>query len=578
MISSVLVKSIKRLPVVAGVLAALPLPLKQGVRRYTKAQGDALITGFAITLAFLAILHFDLGAWIFAQFEHRQDAKRDAAILGGLIMSGAFGIFALRRWIELSREIKVRIAAEARATALASEDVLTGLPNRRALTTELTRAVARSTRNGESVSLLFMDLDRFKPVNDVYGHMAGDSLLQEIARRLLGTVRAGEFAARLGGDEFAVVISHDRDDQQAPLLAATRLTEVITKAVNIGPAEVHVGVTTGIATFPADADTIETLLRHADIALYSAKQGERGRCRMFNAHMDAEVRERALIESDLRAAIASHNVVPHFQPLIDLRTGFVMGFEALARWPHAGSGFIPPTKFIPIAEECGLIGDLSTSLLQQACRLARNWAHEPILSVNISPTQLADRLLADKILALLAAADFPAQRLEVEITESALVSDLERARNILLTLKTAGVSICIDDFGAGYSSLMHLTSMPFNRVKIDRTFVQAGTEFGDADKVLSAIVALCRSLGLQTTGEGVETEQHCKRIIDAGCSIGQGWYFGAALSATDARRLSENPDLKLKPWQPVQSNDDSSGVVPIRQFLRSPREKASRAQ
>jgi diguanylate cyclase (GGDEF)-like protein len=552
--------------------------VKRNFKRYTRAQGEAFVTALSITVGFLAIIHFEMGAWVFAQFEHEPDAKRDAAILAGAIVSTAFGIFAARRWRELSREVTQRTAAEARATALAGEDVLTNLPNRRALAIELQRAIGRSKRTGECISLLLLDLDRFKPINDVHGHVAGDQVLQEIALRLRRSVRVSEYAARLGGDEFAVVVVHDANDPHTPLLAAGRIADSIARPFQVGSDVIDVGVTTGLATYPSDADSADALMQRADIALNNAKQGERGRIRSFNLSMDVEIRERATIEAELRSAIAANQVVPFFQPLIDLKTGHVRGFEALARWPHPTRGFIPPVKFIPIAEERRMIGDLTTSMLTQACNLARDWPGEPILSVNVSPVQLTDRGLAVKLLEVLRSTGFAPHRLEVEITESALVSDFEGAHAILGDLKTAGVTICLDDFGAGYSSLSHLSSMPFDRVKIDRAFIQLDKGPGQAAKVMGAIVGMCRNLGLEVTGEGAETAQQCQILIDAGCSVGQGWYFGAAVSACDARKLAHNPDLGLAPWKGASAAGEVNPVVALKQYLRSPRETGGRAR
>lgn len=516
--------------------AAVPLwrRLQANFARYSSAQREAVLTGVIITAVFLAIVHFELGAKAFVLIEHHSDYKRDGMILAGLTLSVGLAVFAMRRWQDLSREINFRIAAEARANALAREDSLTGLPNRRALASELARAVAASERSRKPVSLLLMDLDRFKAVNDVYGHMAGDRLLQEITLRLRQTVRSGEFVARLGGDEFALIVVHDADDRKAPLAVADRINAAVSKAVALGTAEVHVGVSTGIATFPFDADDVASLMRRADVALYRAKAGGRGSSKLFDTSMDAEIQERADIEADLRLAISTGQVVPHFQPLVDLKTCQVVGFEALARWEHPKRGFVPPASFVPIAEECGLIDQLGASILTQACQHAAQWAPEIMLSVNISPLQLADRGLADKILKILKVADFPTRRLEIEITENALVSDVDGARKILSQLKADGVSVSLDDFGAGYSSLRHLSSMPFDRVKIDRDFVPKGAETGEPLRVLRAIVGLCTNLGLATTGEGAETVEHAALLLAAGCSVGQGWYFGKPMPAPQA--------------------------------------------
>ena len=497
--------------------------------RFSSAQREAALTGACIAAAFLAILHYDLGGLIFAAVEHRPDYKRDTLILAGLTMSLGFAVFALRRWFELGCEIKVRIAAEARANTLAREDALTGLPNRRALSAELALAVARAGRCGEPVSLLLMDLDRFKPVNDVYGHMVGDMLLQEITRRLRATVRSGEFVARLGGDEFAVIVCHHPENRGAPVAAAKRISEALCAAFTLGSTDVHVGVSTGIATFPFDAEDVEALMRRADVALYRAKERGRGRCELFDATMDTEIRERAAIENDLRQAILAGDVVPYFQPLIELRGGRIVGFEALARWRHARHGFIPPSSFIPIAEESGLIGDLGLAMLRQGCRQARQWGGDVLLSVNISPIQLADRRLAEKILSVLTEEGLPPRRLEVEITENTLVSDVEGARVILNQLKREGVSICLDDFGAGYSSLTYLKRYPIDKLKIDRSFIHDIP--GDAEDVAitSAMISLAKSLGMRVLAEGVENAAQFDFLRAQKCDEIQGYYVSRPL-------------------------------------------------
>ena len=526
----------------------------------TPARREAILTVLAIMAAFALIIYFDLGTMVFASVEHRPDYKRDTLILAGLATSLGLLVFALRRWSEVAHEVTVRLAAEKRATALASEDALTGLPNRRALSAELTAAIGRAHRNDTALSLLLLDLDRFKPVNDLYGHVAGDRLLQEITRRLTSTVRDGEFVARLGGDEFAVAVAHSASDRGAPIAAAERIRAVLSLPASVGSAEVFVGVSAGVATFPCDADDVESLMRRADVALYRAKEKGRGRCELFDATMDAEIRERAAIEADLRQAIAADEVVPHYQPLIDLRSGRIVGFEALARWVHPVQGFIPPSSFIPIAEETGLVADLGLSMLRQGCRHARQWGSDMLLAINISPVQLTDLRLADKILAILAEAGLPPRRLEVEITENSLIGDLAVARDILSTLKLAGVSICLDDFGAGYSSLRHLTAMPFDRVKIDRAFVQGLHESGDSLRVVRAIVGLCTSLGLATTGEGAETSCHVSMLRAAGCSVVQGWYFGKAVDAMAAQLLASEGRVPLSKLHMTGADDAASAA------------------
>lgn len=507
------------------------------VKKFGRAGSDAVYIGLVAVVLFLALADSQACTEFFNYVERHPEEELDAAVLTGLLFSVCMIVFSLRRWADVRGEVKVRIAAEARANAMAHEDVLTRLPNRRALIDELVRALARAKREDRLVSVLLLDLDRFKPVNDVYGHIAGDELLKEVAVRMRNIVRTDEFVARLGGDEFAVVVVHDRANADAPLQVARRLSQAVESAVTIGSSDLYVGASIGIAAFPRDAEDPESLMRRADVALYRAKESGRGQCRLFEESMDEEIRERSQIESELRVAIATEQVVPHFQPLVDLKTGSIVGFEALARWSHAVRGNITPSKFVPIAEECGLVGDLGLSILAQACRHARNWDPPLRLSINVSPYQLRDGWLAEKLLAVLVSTGFPAHRLEVEITENALVRDIQNARRILTSLKNQGVSISLDDFGSGYSSLQHLSSMPFDNIKIDRSFVQMLGLGAEGGKIIHAIVGLGKSLGLTTTGEGVETEENAALLRQVGCSVGQGWYFGRPVPADEVQAL-----------------------------------------
>jgi len=559
--------AIGRINLVPASVRAVGTAIRAGhlrVLHWTSVQREAALIGACIAIVCLAILELGLAGYIFALVEHRPDAKRDALILVCFTLSAGLAVFSFRRWRELTREMAVRIAAEARANALASKDDLTGLANRRALLAELARAIGRGERSGCQVSLLLFDLDRFKPVNDIHGHQTGDKLLRTIASRLRENVRASEFVARLGGDEFAVIVSHGAEDALAAVNAATRLTQVLGERVRIGVLDIQVGLSSGIATFPTDASDVETLMGRADVALYRAKETGRGCCALFNAQMDAEIRERADIEAELYETIASGGIVPHYQPLIDPRSGRVVGFEALARWEHPRRGFIPPSRFIPIAEDSGLINDLSLAMLRRACRDALGWGADFMLAINISPIQLANRSLADEILTILKAEGFPTRRLEVELTESALVSEIEGARLILDRLKQSGVSICLDDFGSGYSSLRHLSKMPFDRVKLDQAFVQGLDMASDPLKVIGAIVRLCTSLGLACTGEGAETAEQVALLRAAGCTLVQGWYFGAAVTAGQALELAQKGRVQLAAshaWAAEAAADDAASGV-----------------
>lgn len=459
------------------------------------------------------------------------ELQLEAVIIAGIVMSAGTILFAFRRWRELSNEVAVRLAAERRANELAHSDALTGLHNRRAFTDALTRSIARAERENLSVSVLLLDLDRFKPVNDLFGHIAGDQVLKDVSDRFLEVIRAEEFVARRGGDEFAVLIVHGRQESAVPGQVARRLIDRLDQPFHVGTSEVHVGVSVGIATFPENATDGDLLLRRADVALYRAKENGRGEYRYFEQSMDVQIRERAELETDLRSALTRREIIPHFQPLVDLRTGEIVGFEALARWNRIGHGFVPPDSFISIAEESGHINELSLLILEQACRQARRWDDGLKLSVNISPVQFRDRILAEKIHKVLDDTGLSPHRLEIEITENALVKDLNNARRTLGKLKARGVQVSIDDFGAGYSSLQHLSSLPFDGIKIDRSFVHKLGTTPEAGKIINAIIKLGESLGLSTTGEGIETEAAAKHLREAGCHIGQGWLYGRPLCA-----------------------------------------------
>ena len=425
--------------------------------------------------------------------------------------------------------------ALALTAAVARTDALTQLPNRRRFHEELEAALADGGRLGLDHALLLIDLDRFKAANDAYGHPAGDELLQGVAGRLraLGDER---FIARLGGDEFAFILRCDPggpDIQRVdPTAVADRIVSALTEPfVLAGGTVVQVGVSVGIGiSHPGDGGPGE-LMHRADVALYRAKADGRGCCRVFEEGMDAHVRARALLEGDLRQAIAEDAIIPYFQPFAHIETGRAIGVEMLARWPHPARGMVPPAEFIPIAEDLGLIGVMTEQLLRRACRIAARWPADIGLACNISPVQLRDLDLPGSIAAILEETGFPAHRLEIELTEGALIGDLDLARTLLGRLKASGVRLVLDDFGTGYSSLRNLRSLPFDKIKIDRSFVAAIAEDPDAAKIVSAVLGLGQSLGLSIVAEGVETTEAAVRLRELGCDVAQGWLFGHPESA-----------------------------------------------
>ena len=480
-----------------------------------------------------------LFAWQVDVFPNETPGVREATLELDEVMAIlalGFGLFAWSRLRAQRREIKRRVAAEQEARALAFEDPLTGLPNRRQFDHALKTTLAAPPRAGGAHAVLMLDLNGFKRINDVHGHPVGDEALIEAARRLRGALRGDDLLARVGGDEFAILAHHLTGPEAATGLAL-RLIESLHEPVFAGGGEHQLGVGVGVALAPQDGSDPVSLMRKADVALYRAKAEGGDALRFFEAHMDDNIRERAQLERDLRAAIGTPALRPFYQPLVNLKTGKIIGFEALARWTHPELGEIPPDRFIPIAEDTGLIGELTDYLLRQACADAAKWPRNVTLSFNISPVQLRDRGLGLRLMKILADTGLPARRLELEITESALVRDLEGAQEILGAIRETGVRIALDDFGTGYSSLYHLRNFKLDTIKIDRSFVESMAHDRDAAAIVKALVGLGSGLGLSVTAEGVEDAQQQALLAEEGCDQAQGFLFSRAVPADEAMAL-----------------------------------------
>ena len=428
-------------------------------------------------------------------------------------------------------------AALAATEAVARTDALTGLPNRRSLYEQLRMALARADRSGGAVALLLCDLDRFKGVNDAHGHTAGDHLLQLVAARLRNAAGEGGVIARLGGDEFALVAAPDAANPSGPASEAAaqlarRIIAVLGQPFALPDGLVaQIGVSIGIALARPEDGSVDALVRRADVALYRAKADGRSRFHFFDPGLDAHIQARALLEGELRHAVAHDLLRPHFQPLVDLATERLIGFEMLARWPHPTRGMIAPGEFISIAEDIGLVGPMTECLLRRACCAAAAWPSDIFVACNLSPLQLRDRSLPATVQSILTETGLPAHRLELEITESALVGDIDLAQDLLGKLKALGVRLALDDFGTGYSSLRHLQLLPIDKLKIDASFVQAMDSDTESRKIVAAVIGLSHSLGLVTVAEGVEEEGTARLLRDLGCDIGQGWLYGRPESA-----------------------------------------------
>jgi diguanylate cyclase len=434
------------------------------------------------------------------------------------------------------RDIRARKKAEADLRHLAQHDSLTGLPNRRTFNSKLDREIAAAASNGSYLALLCLDLDRFKEVNDLFGHAAGDALLQAVARCTSNVLRDGQMLARLGGDEFAVIASGLPDPA-----AAGRIAESIIDAFHAenesAPNGGVVSGSIGIAVYPNDATDREGLMSHADTALYRAKVEGRGTYRFFEAAMGAEVRQRRTIEHDLLHAISRGELHLAYQPQKHLTTGEVSGFEALLRWEHRQRGAISPGVFIPIAEESGLILQIGEWVLRTACREAATWNAPLVVAVNVSAVQLHSAQFSQLVHEILLQTGLGPHRLELEITETALVRDKNRALTTLRQLKNLGVRIAMDDFGTGYSSLSNLRAFPFDKIKIDGSFIKSVDSNQEAATIVRAVLGLGRGLGLPVLAEGVETAGELAFLAAEFCSQGQGYFIGRPSSIDSYRDL-----------------------------------------
>lgn len=431
--------------------------------------------------------------------------------------------------VAVIRDVSARRESERRILELATLDPLTGLSNRRDFQDRLKEAVASADRAGVGVGLLSLDLDRFKAVNDGFGHPVGDKLLEHVAEILKSESRGSDTVARLGGDEFAVIMPGLRNDHDASLIAE-RIIARLSETVVLDRCLIKTGTSIGISVYPRDADDAETLIATSDKALYRAKSAGRGRFKFFDCALDESVREEQMLENDLRLAVVRGEFEVHFQAQHVVGVDVPVAMEALVRWRHPTKGMLPPARFIPLAEKKGLIGEITKIVLEESCRRGAALIHGRLagvrIAVNVSPQELRDNGFVDLVRDTLRKTAMPPERLELEITENIMMPDMRRAREVLAEVAKLGVAIAIDDFGSGFTSLTYIQQFPVSRLKIDKSFIDHICDDENDFRLAAAIVNLGRSLNLRVLAEGVETQGQLDRLRDAGCQEAQGFFFG----------------------------------------------------
>ena len=466
------------------------------------------------------------------------DASRIDELLDGKFVMLTRQPMAGGGWVTMIEDITERRRAEAEIVHLARHDVLTGLANRAEFNARLEDASRRLKRNGGSVTVMMIDLDRFKAVNDTLGHLAGDQLLSEVARRLQSTVRGIDVLARLGGDEFAIIQEGGADQHESAVALALRIIEAISAPFNLNGQEVEVGTSIGIAMAPENGVEPDELLKRADLALYSVKSAGRNDFCLFRDEMIEIVNTQQSAERELREAIAERQFELHYQPVMDIKTRELCGVEALVRWRHPVKGMIAPDDFIPLAESTGLIVPLGEWILQKACADAANWPAHIKVAVNISAIQFKKGNLFEVILATLVKTGLQPERLELEITETSLLENQEAHLTTIRQLKNLGLSIALDDFGTGFSSINYLTIFPFDKIKIDKSFTKGILSRADCKAVVASSLALAKGLGIITTVEGIETEEQLDYMRAAGVELAQGYLFGKPVPISEFDRPS----------------------------------------
>ena len=447
-------------------------------------------------------------------------------------------------WVVTHEDVTEQRLAQAKISHMALHDALTDLPNRILFRQQLEERLAHMEPD-RKLAVLCLDLDRFKNVNDTLGHAVGDLVLNQVSDRLQGCLREADLVARLGGDEF-VILECGIDQPTETTALAARLIEAIGQPFDLGANQVVIGLSVGIAIAPTDGVNADQLLMSADMALYRAKADGRATYRFFEPEMDARMQARRRLEIDLRKALVNGELELYYQPLVNLKTDAICGFEALLRWNHGERGMVQPLDFIPLAEETGLIVPIGEWVIRQACEEAAKWPSDVTVAVNLSPAQFKGLSLSQTVVSALARSGLAPARLELEITESVLLANTNSTYATLHGLRELGVRIAMDDFGTGYSSLNYLRSFPFDKIKIDRSFIRDLSSSANSIAIIRAVTGLGSNLGMTTTGEGVETQDELECLRQEGCTEAQGYYFSKPRPASELHTLLARTGVSAK--------------------------------
>ena len=489
-----------------------------------------IVTG-ATLLLFLFFAEVELFEWFYNYSRAHENWELDEVASLFLATSLSIPLILYRNNKILKAAYARKTEAEAAARHISCHDALTGLYNRRHLTETLNGLIAQADE-GTSISFMLIDLDRFKPINDLHGHAIGDMTLQVVGQRLRKACKEGEEVYRLGGDEFALVSTTSATPDELSRLAAVLLT-AIEEEFALGPTKVSLSGSIGISVWKPGTDPAG-MIREADQAMYKAKTMGRARAQFFDEDLGASLRQRAQFESDLRHAVENGEIVPYFQPIFSLQDQTILSFEVLARWESPKHGLVGPVDFIPIAEEIGLIGPLSWTVLSAALQQAVHWDEAISIAFNLSPVQFRDEDLVNNMERILVQTRFPGERLVIEITENAIIDDIVRARQTITELRQLGLHTSLDDFGTGFSSLAMLSQLTFDKLKIDRSFISTVTEDAHNARIVEGILAFAATLDMDVTAEGIETTGELDFLNARNCAEGQGFYFAKPLPAAQA--------------------------------------------